>query len=233
MAKKRIIHKKMHRFLLEKTVDFTKSYLSDGCFLESGVKQGTSSVIMAKSLDRKGYLFDTWKNFPHFSKVDAYSSRRKGKLDKRVRSKYDTSKDCISNLITNRVDHLCEMIQGDICKTVPDFIKNNKDISICFVHSDSDLYEPTKVTLKSCWKTLLNGGIIFVHDYGSRKWPGINKSVNDFVKKKQSKMYVFDPKLLCSVVIMKNENKEFSSQFENYVRYIENIIEENPSLWTK
>jgi len=233
MSKKRIIHKKMHRFLLEKTTDFVRSYLFDGCFIESGVKQGTSSVIMSKSLNKKGYLFDTWKNFPHFSKVDAFSEKRKQKLQKRVKSKYNTFDSCVSNLKTNEVDHLCKMIQGDICKTIPDFIKINKDIPICFIHSDSDLYEPTKVTLKSCWPSLLNGGIIFVHDYGSRKWPGINKSINNFVKKVQSRIYVFDPKLLHSIVIIKNENNEFDNIFANYIEYIEKTIEDNSLLWTK
>mgnify|MGYP004008114449 FL=1 len=84
--------KQKHRWLVGATAEYLK-YL-DGCFVECGVKQGTSSRIMAEILQREGYLFDTWTGFPHCSEYDLPSPKRKSRLDRRVSSKKSVYKDC-------------------------------------------------------------------------------------------------------------------------------------------
>lgn len=172
--------KELHRFWLEQTAAFiayeTGKY---GCFIECGVKQGTSAIIIAKQMQRNGFLFDTWQGFPHFSDIDAPTDSRRKRLKKRLHGK-NTEKDCKSALVQHGVDYLCTMIKGDICKTVPDFVKN-KDLHIAYLHIDTDLYEPAHVSLRYFGTRMISCGGVFVHDYGEKKYPGIKIAVDDFI----------------------------------------------------
>lgn len=175
--------KQKHRWLIGCIAEYINQSTSDGVFVECGVKQGTSSRIMATTLGRKGYLFDTWQGFPHYSKHDipAGSENRKRRLDKRVRSQKSAYKDCINALKRHKVRDLCRLVKGDICKTVPRFVQDN-DISICMMHIDTDLHDPALASLSSFHPLVMDGGIIVFHDYMDPKWPGIAKTVDNFVK---------------------------------------------------
>jgi len=170
--------KQKHRWLIGKTAEYLKDY--DGCFVECGVKQGTSSRIMAVELQRKGYLFDTWTGFPHYSKHDLPNNNRKNRLDSRVRNKKSFYKDCKKSLKKFGVFKYCTMIKGDICKTVPDFIKD-KELVIDMIHIDTDLHDPAKVSIDTLYPFVMENGIILIHDYRDNKWPGIKKVVESFV----------------------------------------------------
>jgi hypothetical protein len=169
--------KQKHRWLVGATAEYLK-YL-DGCFVECGVKQGTSSRIMAEILQREGYLFDTWTGFPHYSEYDLPSPKRKSRLDRRVSSKKSVYKDCKRHLKKFGVFGLCTMIKGDICKTVPDFIKD-KTLTVDMMHIDTDLHDPAQVSIDNFAPFISNTGVILVHDYGDSKWPGIKKVVESF-----------------------------------------------------
>ncbi len=212
-----------HRYLLKKMSEYIKENKVGGdCFVESGVKYGSASIVIAKALGRKGYLFDTWTNFPHFSKKDASDRKRISRLNKRVKGGKDTYKECIKNLYDGDVKDLCHMIRGDICKTIPKFIKKNKEkLSISLIHSDSDLHDPTKVTLKECWPFLVDGGMILVHDYGTKQWPGIKKSVDDFLLDKKNVLTSFiDKNISQSFLIMRDDNNKYKHDFNKMVKEV-------------
>src|SRR5690606_40062214 len=50
-----------------------------------------------------------------------------------------------------------ELIEGDILKTIPEFLANNKSLKISLLHIDVDVYEPTKVILESLWDKVVKG----------------------------------------------------------------------------
>jgi hypothetical protein len=170
--------KQKHRWLIMETATFLSNY--SGTFVECGVKQGTSSRIMATILNRKGYLFDTWSGIPHYSKYDYPDVKRKHKLQKRVVNRHSTYDDCLNHLKKYNVLQLCNMIKGDICKTVPGFVLNNS-LHVDMMHIDTDLYKPAKVSLFSFYPFMEKHGIIVFHDYGDKLWPGIKKLVDAFV----------------------------------------------------
>lgn len=161
---------------------------NETCFIECGVKQGTSSIIMAKVLGRQGYLFDTWTGFPSFSDVDAINKKRKAKLNRRVSKTKSIFKVCKNNLKKNNVNETCSMIQGDILQTIPEFITKNVDSKLCMVHIDTDLYEPTKLCLESLHEMLDENGCFVVHDYRSKVWPGVTKAVDDYCLKNKGRI---------------------------------------------
>jgi len=205
--------KQWHRYLIKKLCEYLYKNSINGGFVECGVKQGSSSVIMARELKTDGYLFDTWKGFPHFHNIDATHDRRRKQLQTRIETARDTYSECVDNLKNNGVLKKCTMIRGDICKTVPDFC-NGKKIDINFLHIDTDLYEPAKVSLECFLPMVVKGGIIFFHDYGDGHWPGITKIVDGMIEEGMS-IHIFDKSKLFSAFVVKDVNN-----IDDYVRYI-------------
>lgn len=201
--------------------EYIKNNIDGDCFVESGVKYGNASVVIAKELGRKGYLFDTWTNFPHFSTKDTTDPKRRARLKKRIKGGKHTYKECSKNLAKAGVEELCMMIQGDICETIPKFVKDQEDLSISLIHSDSDLHDPTKVTLKKLWPFLVDGGMILVHDYGTKQWPGIKKSVDKFLSDKNNVLTSFiDKNISQSFLIMRDEKNRYKTDFEAIIRHV-------------
>ncbi len=206
--------KQWHRYLIKKSAEYLYNNSINGNFVECGVKQGSSSVIMARELKTKGYLFDTWHGFPHFHDVDVTHDRRKRQLEGRVNTGRDTFQECIDNLMNNGMMENCTMIRGDICKTVSSFIENNK-LNINMLHIDTDLYEPAKVSLDLFLPMIVEGGIIYFHDYGDGHWPGIRKIVDELIDDGIS-IHIFDRKKLFSAFAVKG-----ISDISGYVNYIQ------------
>jgi O-methyltransferase len=66
----------------------------------------------------------------------------------------------------------------------PDTISDEmRDDSYAFVSIDCDIYEPISEGLKFFWPRMREGGVIFVHDYGSGYWPGATRAVDEFCTK--------------------------------------------------
>ena len=57
-----------------------------------------------------------------------------------------------------------------------------EDESFCLVSLDADIYKPIYNGLQYFYPRLVTGGYIFVHDYGSELWDGVQKAVDDFCK---------------------------------------------------
>jgi len=205
--------KQWHRYIIDHASKIVAQTVLYGCFVECGVKQGTSSAIMAKNLDRNGYLFDTWHGPPSFSKVDAPTEGKAKRIKKRMNTK-SVKKDCIKNLKGNKIRDKCTLIEGDICKTVPDFVETIED-NICMMHIDTDVSEPIKTTLECFWPYIAQGGVVLIHDYGDKRWRGVKIVVDEFVAQCQilenCNFYVFNPENLFAVAIVKGSNEPLFS----------------------
>jgi len=178
----------------------------DISFIECGVKQGSSSVIMAKNLRCPGYLFDTWTGIPNFSKIDAPTEGKARRIKKRMHTK-STKKDCINNLKDNNVDHLCTLVEGDACVTIP-YVKLENPISM--MHLDTDVSAPIKFALNYFWQDVINAGVIVIHDYADKRWRGVKAVVDEFVEAHEdiNNLYVCDPEKLRAAVIVKGSNTD-------------------------
>ena len=181
--------KRTHRFWLEKSVSFVKQRVP-GEFVECGVKQGSTAIIISRAMGKRGYLFDTWKGFPHYSEIDAPSDSRKKRLNRRLKGK-DTWKDCRRNLKRQGVFNDVDLIRGDICETVPKFIEEHPNLAISFLHIDTDLHDPAKVAFDHFGKLLPIGGGIMIHDYEDKHWAGIKIAVDNFIKEQEGRFQFF------------------------------------------
>ena len=204
--------KQWHRFFIGKISAWVAKFAPNGsCFIECGVKQGTSSAIMAKNLQLKSYLFDTWKGPPHFSSIDAPSEGRKKRIRRRMNTK-STKHDCVQNLKDNGVYNLCTLIEGDICETLPYFLRRNAPMDVCMLHIDTDVHAPAKAALELLWPFIIEKGVVFLHDYADDKhWPGIKLLVDEFAANNpDSNLYVFNPDLLKAALITKDTDPELN-----------------------
>ena len=215
------------KFLVDMITKWISKNIPKYKFIECGVKFGNSAYIIANNLQRKGYLFDTWEGFPSYHKNDVYSKAAKQDLIKKVRRKKDVYGRCVKRLKKYNVYHLCKMIRGDICKTVPIFCEKNRKLKISFLNADVDLYEPTSIILKNLWPMIVNGGVLYCDDYKRWRWPGVKMAIDQFIEEDRDSVlvYVFNSKISRSIIIMKNFNNEFNEKFENFVKYIESEIE--------
>ena len=74
-----------------------------------------------------------------------------------------------------------ELIEGDVSKTLPDYLEENPGFRASFVHLDLDLAKPTYDSLACLYPRIVRGGIIVLDDYASDKWTESN-GVDQFLQ---------------------------------------------------
>ena len=73
-----------------------------------------------------------------------------------------------------------ELIEGDICVTVPQYVLNHPELKIALLHVDVDVYQPTKVILHELFDRVVKGGLVF-DDYGTVA--GETRAADEFLEK--------------------------------------------------
>jgi len=146
----------------------------DGDFAQVGVYKGGSAQLIAsvKPKNKKFYLFDTFTGLPkHNPKIDSY---QQGKFS-------DTSIDAVRKLFKD--DSNVKIIPG----LFPDTTGEVTDKKFSFVYVDVDLYKSNYAALEFFYNRVVPGGVIIFDDYGWKNCKGIQKSINDFIKKNKIK----------------------------------------------
>ena len=140
-----------------------------GDVAELGVYKGHTASLLAqfaRAAQRTLFLLDTFDGFDarDLSNIDAGKSMEFA----------DTSLEEVRSFVgTDRTRY----IQGffpDTADQLP------PDGSYCLVHLDCDLYAPTYAALAYFYPRLVPGGYIIVHDYGSLRWDGLEKAIEEF-----------------------------------------------------
>ena len=158
----------------------------DGDIIEFGVFKGVSLIqwatfrdILGHSSKQKIIGFDTFDKFPKTEYEKDKSYREKFVEEAGLHS---IKKNQLEKIFSHKGIKNVELIQGDIIKTLPPFVKENKDLKIILLHIDVDIYEPTKIILDKLFDKVVDGGIIILDDY--KVFPGETKAVDDFIKNK-------------------------------------------------
>lgn len=81
-----------------------------------------------------------------------------------------------------------ELIQGDICATVPQYVTEHPALKIALLHIDVDVYRPTKVILEHLFERVVPGGVIVLDDYGTVA--GETQAVDEFCSKATEKVSI-------------------------------------------
>jgi len=153
-----------------------------GSVVECGVFRGFSLMSWAKlstilepeNLTRRIYGFDTFNGFPSMSSSDRNGSGVAEVGDFQA-SSYEELLELIRLYDQDRfLGHIPKMqlIRGDVIKTIPEFVQQNRHLLVSLLFIDLDLYEPTKVALEQIVPRMPKGAIIAFDELDNPIWPG-------------------------------------------------------------
>ena len=157
-----------------------------GDIIECGVFKGISLTrfltyrsILENNISRKVYGFDSFGKFPS----------AKNPSDKKFIKKWKSlagdsiSKDELHKILLEKKFENFELIEGDVLKTIPNFIKDRNNTIIALLHVDMDVYRPTKYVINKLFDKMSSNGIILIDDYSAVA--GATKAINEFLKSKK------------------------------------------------
>jgi hypothetical protein len=129
---------------------------------------------------RKLIAFDTFDTF----------AQTENQQDNQIRTiiEHVAGLDCITTeqftqLLAQKgggVEENCELVEGDICQTVPAYVKLHPELRISLLNIDVDFDKPTETILKNLFPRVVKGGIVLFDDYGS--FPGESNIIDKFLK---------------------------------------------------
>ena len=158
-----------------------------GSIVECGVFKGASLARFAAFRDlfgnpfsKKIVAFDTFGHFP-----DTGFTPDKEKRERFVAAAGDQSisTDQLMEVLKHkRCERFVDLIAGDICMTVPQYVKEHPELKISLLNLDTDVYEPAVAILEHLYPRLETGGVLIFDDYGV--FPGETKAVDDYFRDK-------------------------------------------------
>jgi len=165
-----------------------------GAIVECGVFKGVSLARFAMFRDIFGNIYS--KKIIGFDVFGAFPET-KFKPDKKYREIFirDAGLESIRVeqlvyvLKHKNVEKNVELIKGDICETVPKYVKEHPELKISLLNLDADIYEPSVVILEHLWPKIVKGGVLILDDYGT--FPGETKAVDEYFKDKNIKINKF------------------------------------------
>jgi hypothetical protein len=123
-----------------------------------------STVLEPYAINRKLISFDTFDGFRSINEKEDGNLSSKDFSD----SDYDLLGECIEIYDMNRnLAHMekINLIRGDATKTIPEWIKQNKEAVISLLYLDFDIYEPTLVALDCLFDLVPRGGVIAFDEF--------------------------------------------------------------------
>lgn len=156
-----------------------------GAIVECGVFKGASlsrfamfREILENDFSKKIIGFDIFGDYPETS-FEADKGHRKEFIESAGQESILVDQ-MIQVLENKKCRKNVELIAGDICTTVPNYVKENPQLKISLLNLDTDIYEPAVTILEHLWPRIVKGGILILDDYAV--FPGETKAVDDYFK---------------------------------------------------
>lgn len=165
-----------------------------------------SSIYEPYNHTRKIIGFDTFEGFSRLSKHDHNQEKQYNKGDL---STYDGIEGEIVRSIElfdqNRpLSHIpkIELVKGDACIRIPEYIQNNPHVVISMLYLDFDVYEPTKIALENFIPRIPRGGIVAFDELNCKNFPGETLAVMDVlsISKLKLRKTNFDPWISYAII---------------------------------
>jgi Macrocin-O-methyltransferase (TylF) len=155
-----------------------------GQVVECGVYKGASLLrfatfreILESPYSRKIIGFDAYGRFPE----EEENASDKAFIQRFVEAGGEgISRDCLLEVLCHKGIENIELIQGDVCSTVPEYVRDHPELKISLLHVDVDVYRPTKVVLEQLFDRVVPGGVIVLDDYGTVS--GETQAVDEFLR---------------------------------------------------
>lgn len=170
------------KWLYEKILDVPGVIMELGCRFGSRLALFMSmrGILEPYNAHRRIVGFDTFKGFVavddldggsahvrpgHFATPDGYSDHLRDVLD--VQSQ--------ESPLPHVVRH--EIVEGDVCTTIPEWLVKNPEAFVALAYFDLDLFRPTLDGLKALTPRLVKGSILAFDQVGHPEWPGETAAV--------------------------------------------------------
>lgn len=156
-----------------------------GAIVDCGVYKGISLLqfAMLRDLFQRGQArrivgFDVFGRFPETAYEPDEALRRKFIAEAGAEG---IGVEQLKELLRHKqCERDVELVVGDICKTVPEYVAKNPELEISLLDLDTDIYEPAVVILEHLYPRIASGGVLILDDYGV--FPGETKAVDDYFK---------------------------------------------------
>ena len=184
---------------------FLKTQKIKGDIVECGVFKGTSLIRFGifrdilKNKSKKLIGFDTFGKFPSAGFSKDFKKRKK--FLEQSGGESISKKQLLKILNEKKISKNIELVEGDIIKTLPKYVKKHPNMKISLLNLDVDLFEPTKIILENLFPKIVKGGIIILDDYNI--FPGETKAVKEYFKDKKVIIKKFDYRKSPSYIIKK------------------------------
>ena len=168
--------------LLESTLHLPGDVIECGVY-RGGSLQRICFAVAGKAPAKQIYACDSFEGFPEdrVKRVDLGFLRLMSKVRKKFRMCADTPA---------RMERIFEVLgaKGHIVKGYfSDTLPQLRGEKFCFIHIDCDIYESFNDCLNELYENLTPGGVVVFDDYGTTKWPGATKAVDEFFASKTEK----------------------------------------------
>ncbi len=187
-----------------------------GSVVECGVFRGfglmswakLSTILEPENLTRRIYGFDTFEGFPSIHPKDQSGYQKSGSGDFATQS-YDELLQLIGEYDNDRFLGYFEkvkLIRGDMTKTIPDFIKDNRHLIVSLLFLDCDLYEPTRAALQHFLPRMPRGAVLAFDELDNPIWPGETTALleNFGIRNLKLERLEWDPYISYAVLDRKN-----------------------------
>jgi hypothetical protein len=152
-----------------------------GHIVECGVYKGASLVrfssfreILENQNSRKIIGFDAFGEFPR--QEDYEDSRFIEEFEGQGGHGIPITQ--LQEVFTYKSFSNYELIQGDICSTIPKYVSEHPELKIALLHIDVDVYEPSVVILENLYERVVKGGLVVFDDFGTVA--GETRAIDEF-----------------------------------------------------
>lgn len=183
-----------------------------GSIVECGVYKGFglmswanfSAVLEPSNLSRRIYGFDSFEGFPQVGEKDLNKTMTPKRGQLRSNS-YEELNELIQIYDSNRfLGHVpkVQLIKGDVVKTIPQFIEQNKHLLVSLLFLDFDLFDSTKIAIDTFLPRMPKGAIIAFDELDNPIWPGETMALLETIRINQLNIerLDFDPYIGFAVV---------------------------------
>jgi len=163
-----------------------------GHIVECGVYKGASFLrfatfreILESPHSRKIIGFDAFGRFPEGG---ANTNDRDFIRSFSAEGGDGISHDCFIEVLSHKGFENFELIEGDICSTVPRYVANHPELKIALLHVDVDVYQASRVILEQLFDRVVRHGLVVFDDYGTVA--GETLAVDEFLQRTQKELSI-------------------------------------------
>ncbi len=163
-----------------------------GVIMEFGVYRGRHiasftalrALYEPYNLFRQVIGFDTFEGFPDVAAVDEVGPRAQpGTFATPAGYASHLRKVIAAHELSEPYGHFPKtlLVEGDVRKTVPEYLERNPQTVVALAYFDMDLYEPTRDALEAIRPYLTDGSVLVFDELNHPAWPGETLALRELV----------------------------------------------------